>query len=206
VRPVVDVERGEHRGVADAHPGDVSRVSGATAPPVQVSDGGGGERELADGLQETYRRYLGQGMAPDAAAEAATEFGSAELIAAHFTRVHPARRAARAMMTARPAVGACWAAALVTGRAWTWLVPLAARRHDPADLAAALVTLASASISTTALTAGGPTAIARIQRLLAPPRRRGSRSGPCGWPAGLAALMIPVVITSVPLASRHATS
>lgn len=58
----------------------------------------------------------------------------------------------------------------------------ATRRHDPADLAAALVTLASAGIRTTALTAGGPAAIARIQRLLAPPRSQGSRSGPSGWP------------------------
>jgi bla regulator protein blaR1 len=76
----------------------------------------------------------------------------------------------------------------------------AARRHDPADLAAALVTLASAGISTTALTAGGPAAIARIQRLLAPPAPPGLPVRAVRLAAGLAALMIPVVITSAPLA------
>jgi Zn-dependent protease with chaperone function len=76
----------------------------------------------------------------------------------------------------------------------------AARRHDPADLAAALVTLASAGISTTALTADGPAAIARIQRLLAPPAPPGLPVRAVRLAAGLAALMIPVVITSAPLA------
>jgi len=76
----------------------------------------------------------------------------------------------------------------------------AARHHDPADLAAALVTLASAGISTTALTAGGPAAIARIQRLLAPPAPPGLPVRAVRLAAGLAALMIPVVITSAPLA------
>jgi hypothetical protein len=73
----------------------------------------------------------------------------------------------------------------------------AARRHDPADLAAALVALASAGISAAALTVGGPAAIARIQRLLAPP---GLPVRAARLAAGVAALMISVVITSVPLA------
>ena len=47
----------------------------------------------------------------------------------------------------------------------------AARRHHPGDLAAALVTLATAGSRAAALTAGGPAAIIRIQRLLAPPHR-----------------------------------
>ena len=76
----------------------------------------------------------------------------------------------------------------------------AARRHDPADLAAALVALASAGISAAALTAGGPAAIARIQRLLAPPAPPGLPVRAARLAAGLAALIIPVVITSVPLA------
>jgi len=76
----------------------------------------------------------------------------------------------------------------------------AARHHDPADLAAALVTLASAGISTTALTAGGPAAIARIQRLLAPPPQPGLPVRTVRLAAGLAALMIPAAITSLPLA------
>ena len=39
--------------------------------------------ELADGLEETYRRHLSLGLTPDAAAAAAVgEFGTPELIAA----------------------------------------------------------------------------------------------------------------------------
>jgi hypothetical protein len=79
----------------------------------------------------------------------------------------------------------------------------AARRHDPPDLAdpaAALVTLAGAGIRTTALTAGGPAAIARIQRLLAPPPQPGLPVRTVRLAAGLAALMIPAAITSLPLA------
>jgi hypothetical protein len=41
--------------------------------------------------------------------------------------VNPARRAARRLLVAGPAVGGCWAAALITARAWDWLLPLPAR-------------------------------------------------------------------------------
>jgi hypothetical protein len=83
--------------------------------------------ELADGLVETYRRHLGLGLAPEEAAAAAmAEFGDPELIAAEFVRAHPARRAARRLLAVGPIVGLCWAVALVTGRAWTWPVPMAA--------------------------------------------------------------------------------
>jgi hypothetical protein len=50
------------------------------------------------------------------------------------------------------------------------------------------------------MTVGGPAAIARIQRLLAPPASPGLPVRAARLAAGLAALMIPVVITSVPLA------
>lgn len=84
--------------------------------------------ELADGLEETDRRHLGLGLAPQAAAQAAAaEFGAPELIAAEFARAHPARRAARRLLAAGLIVGVCWAVVLVTGRAWTWPVPVAAR-------------------------------------------------------------------------------
>ena len=84
-------------------------------------------KELADGLDETYQRHLGLGLAPQAAAEAAVaEFGDPQLIAAEFTRVHPARQTARRLLRIGPAVGCCWAVALVTGRAWTWPVPVTA--------------------------------------------------------------------------------
>jgi hypothetical protein len=83
--------------------------------------------ELADGLDETYRRFLGLGLAPGAAAEAAVaEFGDPQLIVAEFARVSPARRAARRLLGAGPVAGGCWAVALLTGRAWTWHVPVVA--------------------------------------------------------------------------------
>ena len=82
--------------------------------------------ELADGLAETHRSYLRQGLAPDLAAESAVaEFGEPQAIVASFTRVNPARCDARRLLGIGPAVGACWAAALITGRAWA--VPLPAR-------------------------------------------------------------------------------
>ena len=72
--------------------------------------------------------YLDQGLDPDAAAEAAlAEFGQPHVILAAFTRVSPARRTARRLLATGPIVGACWAAALITSRAWTWPVPVAAR-------------------------------------------------------------------------------
>jgi hypothetical protein len=80
--------------------------------PASVAD------ELADGLTETYRFHLSRGLGPPAAAEAAVaEFGPAEEIAAGFTPVIPARRAARRLLGIGPLVGACWVAALLTSRA-----------------------------------------------------------------------------------------
>jgi Zn-dependent protease with chaperone function len=70
---------------------------------------------------------------------------------------------------------------------------VAARRHPPGDLAAALVTLARARARATAheraLTAGGPAAIARVQRLLAPPA-----SGRAAWLAAVLALIPPALV------------
>jgi hypothetical protein len=84
--------------------------------------------ELADGLYQTHGRYLGQGLDPDAAAEAAlAEFGEPQAVLTAFTSMSPARRAARRLLATGPMVGACWGGALITGRAWTWPVPMAAR-------------------------------------------------------------------------------
>jgi hypothetical protein len=84
--------------------------------------------ELADGLAQTYQSYLRQGLPPDPAAESAVaEFGDPDLIVAEFARMNPARRIARRLILTGPIVGACWAAALISGRAWTWQVPLPAR-------------------------------------------------------------------------------
>jgi hypothetical protein len=102
--------------------------------------------ELADGLEETCRRHVGLGLAPEEAAAAAiAEFGDPELIAAEYARAHPARRAARRLLAAGPVVGLCWAVALVTGRAWTWPVPVAARIVPGVALVAVVALLAVAA-------------------------------------------------------------
>src|SRR5215467_499230 len=79
--------------------------------------------ELADGLAETHEAYIRCGLDPDLAAEAATaEFGAPDVIVACFTAGNPARLVARRLLSIGPAVGACWAAALITSRAWDWPV------------------------------------------------------------------------------------
>jgi hypothetical protein len=103
--------------------------------------------ELADGLDLTYQHCLEQGLDPDAAARAAiTEFGEPQVIVAAFTCAHPARRAARRLLATGPVVGACWGAALVTGRAWTWPVPTAARVLFGVVLITAICLLATAAV------------------------------------------------------------
>jgi len=105
--------------------------------------------ELADGLTETHRSYLRQGLAPDLAAEAAVaEFGDPQAIVADFARVNPARRAARGLLGIGPAVGACWATALITSRAWAWAVPLPARILLGAALITIIGLLAASALST----------------------------------------------------------
>ena len=100
-------------------------IADGSKPPAPVAE------ELADGLTETYEYYRRQGLAPDRAAESAVaEFGEPQLILAEFASVNPARRTARRLLETGPGVGACWAAALITGRAWE--VALLARRIDPA--------------------------------------------------------------------------
>ncbi len=105
--------------------------------------------EVADGLEETYQRHLDLGLAPDAAAAAAVaEFGAPELIAAEFARAHPARRAARRLLVTGPVVGSCWAVALITSRAWTWPVPVAAGLVPGLALVAVVALLGFAARST----------------------------------------------------------
>jgi hypothetical protein len=101
--------------------------------------------ELADGLAETHRSYLGRGLSCDAAAEAAVEeFGSAEEILAGFARVNPARRAARRLLGLGPVVGLCWVAALMTSRVWPG--PLPARVGVGLALLASIGLLAVAAL------------------------------------------------------------
>jgi beta-lactamase regulating signal transducer with metallopeptidase domain len=75
----------------------------------------------------------------------------------------------------------------------------AARRHDRGDLAAALVVLGTATVRAAALTAGGPAAVARVQRLLAPTRPPGRTARFGGLAAGCAALAVAAVIACLPV-------
>jgi hypothetical protein len=105
--------------------------------------------ELADGLTETHRSYLQQGLAPDRAAESAVaEFGQPQEIVAEFARVNPARRAARRLLGIGPVVGACWAVALLSDRAWAWPVPLPARILVGLALMTIIGLLAASALST----------------------------------------------------------
>jgi hypothetical protein len=65
-----------------------------------------------------------------------SEFGEPQVVIAAFTGASPARRAARRLLVTGPGVGACWGTALITGRAWTWPVPIG----GPIVLGMALIT------------------------------------------------------------------
>jgi hypothetical protein len=111
--------------------------------------------ELADGLELTRQHYLNQEMSPDAAADAAlAEFGEPRVIVAAFTRLSPARRAARRLLATGPVVGGCWGAALITSRAWTWPVPAAARLLFGAALVSVIGLLVAAAFGTRYRTVG----------------------------------------------------
>lgn len=80
--------------------------------------------ELADGLLETYEHHRVRGLDPDAAAWAAVaDFGAPDTVIRAFVQVAPGRRTARTLLATGPIGAACWAAALLTARAWTWPVP-----------------------------------------------------------------------------------
>jgi hypothetical protein len=105
--------------------------------------------ELADGLDQTCRRYLDQGLEAQAAADAAiAEFGDPGVILADFARLSPAQRAARRLLATGPIVGGCWGIALITGRAWSWPVPVAARVLFGVALVSVVGLLAAAAFGT----------------------------------------------------------
>jgi hypothetical protein len=102
--------------------------------------------ELADGLDQTRLYYLDQGLGLDAAADAAlAEFGDPHVVVAAFTRMNPARRAARRVLATGPVAGAFWGAALITSRAWAWPVPVVARALFGVVLITAISLLAAAA-------------------------------------------------------------
>jgi hypothetical protein len=104
--------------------------------------------EAAAGLLETYEHHLASGAGDQEAARAAlAEFGDLAMVADEFTRQAPGRRAARSLLATGPVAGTCWAAALITGRAWTWPVPAPARLTFGAILLLAAITLLVAATS-----------------------------------------------------------
>jgi hypothetical protein len=110
--------------------------------PAPVAD------EAADGLIETYQQHLAAGTGDQQAARAALEdFGDLAMVVGEYTRQAPGRRAARLLLATGPVAGACWAAALVSGRAWTWPLPAAARLAFGAALLLTVLVLLAAATS-----------------------------------------------------------
>jgi hypothetical protein len=108
----------------------------------------GAVTELADGLIETYAAKLADGRDPATAATAAiAEFGTVDEITRAFVAQAPGRRTAAALLCTGPVVGACWAASLLAGRAWTWPLPPATRYLLPVTLLTVVCTLAAAVTS-----------------------------------------------------------
>jgi uncharacterized membrane protein len=80
--------------------------------------------EAAEGLLETYQHHRASGAGDHRAARAAVaEFGNLATVVDEFTRQAPGRRAARLLLATGPVAAVCWAAALITSRAWTWPAP-----------------------------------------------------------------------------------
>jgi hypothetical protein len=104
--------------------------------------------EAADGLIEAYEHYLAAGASEQVAARTAmAEFGDLTLVVSEFTRQAPGRRTSRLLLATGPAVGGCWAIALIFARAWTWPVPGAARLTFGAVLVVTIGALAAAATS-----------------------------------------------------------
>ena len=104
--------------------------------------------EAADGLTETYEQHLASGAGEQEAARSAlAEFGDMAMVISEFTWQAPGRRAARLLLATGPVAGACWAAALILGRAWTWPVPATARLAFGAVLLLAVLALLAAATS-----------------------------------------------------------
>lgn len=104
--------------------------------------------EAADGLLEAYEQRLACGAGDEEAARAAlAEFGEPSLVIAEFARQAPGRRASRLLLATGPVAGACWATALILGRAWAWPVPGAARLAFGSVLILAITALAVAAAS-----------------------------------------------------------
>jgi hypothetical protein len=110
--------------------------------PASVAD------EAADGLIETYEQHLAAGAGEQRAArDALADFGDLAMVVGEYARQAPGRRAARLLLATGPVAAACWAAALVTSRAWTWPVPETARLAFGAVLLLTVLVLLAAATS-----------------------------------------------------------
>jgi hypothetical protein len=69
------------------------------------------------------------------------------MVVGEYARQAPGRRAARLLLATGPVAATCWAAALVTSRAWTWPVPAAARLAFGAVLLLTVLVLLAAATS-----------------------------------------------------------
>lgn len=104
--------------------------------------------EIAEGLYETYQHHRASGAGDHQAAhDAVAEFGSLATVVEEFTRQAPGRRAARLLLATGPVAASCWAAAVVTSRAWTWPAPGAVLMGFGAVLAATVAALLIAATS-----------------------------------------------------------
>ena len=104
--------------------------------------------ELADGLEEAFRRHQRRGLSAAGAAAAATaEFGNPDLIVKAFIREAPGRRAALALLASGPIFAALWGSSLLSAQAWTWPIPLGAAVAFGATLLAVVATLVAVVVS-----------------------------------------------------------
>jgi hypothetical protein len=104
--------------------------------------------ELADGLTEAWQRHMAAGLPREPAVRAAvTEFGDPQEIIDAFVAQAPGRQLAARLLASGPLVGVCWAASLITTRAWTWPVPTLARALFGLLLCTVVVALITATTS-----------------------------------------------------------
>lgn len=104
--------------------------------------------EVCDGLADAQDQYLRRGLSPDQAAAAAiAEFGHPGTVVDAFRTACPVFRLARVLIVTGPIVGGCWAAALITARAWQWSIPIAAALLAGLLLATSVVMLATAALT-----------------------------------------------------------
>ncbi|WP_405071942.1 permease prefix domain 1-containing protein [Kribbella sp. NBC_01510] len=114
--------------------------------------------ELADGLEETYRRHRYRGLsATDAARSAIAEFGDPRQVTTAFAQQSAGHRTAIALLATAPVFALLWGTTLITARAWTWHIPPGAAAIYGTILLTVAVTLLtvarSESLTTTRLAA-----------------------------------------------------